>query len=74
MTELLFQRLHEDAVVPERAYAGDAGLDLVACEGAEIGPGERLSSVPDWLLRSPRGTPASSSRVPGWRPITALPC
>jgi len=41
VTELLFQRLHEDAVVPERAYAGDAGLDLVACESAEIGPGER---------------------------------
>ena len=41
MTEVLFQRLHEDAVVPERAYAGDAGLDLVACERAEIGPGER---------------------------------
>lgn len=42
MTELLFQRLHEDAVVPRRAYAGDAGLDLVACEPAEIGPGERV--------------------------------
>jgi dUTP pyrophosphatase len=41
MTQLLFQRLREDAVVPERAYAGDAGLDLVACEPAEIGPGER---------------------------------
>ena len=41
MTELLFQRLHDDAVVPQRAYAGDAGLDLVACEAAEIGPGER---------------------------------
>jgi dUTP pyrophosphatase len=41
VTELLFQRLHEDAVVPERAYAGDAGLDLVACEPAEIAPGER---------------------------------
>ena len=41
MTEVLFQRLHEDAVVPERAYAGDAGLDLVACEPAEIGPGQR---------------------------------
>ena len=41
MTELLFQRLHQDAVVPDRAYAGDAGLDLVACERAEIGPGER---------------------------------
>ena len=41
MTELLFQRLRDEAVVPERAYAGDAGLDLVACERAEIGPGER---------------------------------
>jgi dUTP diphosphatase len=41
VTELLFQRLHEDAVVPERAYAGDAGLDLVACESVEIEPGER---------------------------------
>jgi dUTP pyrophosphatase len=41
VTELLFQRLHQDAVVPDRAYAGDAGLDLVACERAEIGPGER---------------------------------
>ena len=41
MTELLFQRLHDDAVVPQRAYMGDAGLDLVACEAAEIGPGER---------------------------------
>jgi dUTP pyrophosphatase len=41
MTELLFQRLREDAIVPERAYSGDAGLDLVACEPAEIRPGER---------------------------------
>ena len=41
MTELLFQRLHDDAIVPQRAYVGDAGLDLVACEAAEIGPGER---------------------------------
>ena len=41
MTELSFQRLRENAVVPRRAYAGDAGLDLVACEPAEIGPGER---------------------------------
>ena len=41
MTELLFRRLRDDAVVPERAYAGDAGVDLVACEETEIGPGER---------------------------------
>jgi dUTP pyrophosphatase len=41
VTQLLFQRLREEAIVPGHAYAGDAGLDLVACEPAEIGPGER---------------------------------
>jgi dUTP pyrophosphatase len=39
--ELQIQRLHEDAVVPARAYVGDAGLDLAACERVELGPGER---------------------------------
>jgi dUTP pyrophosphatase len=39
--ELAIQRLREDAVVPARAYAGDAGLDLAACERAELAPGER---------------------------------
>jgi dUTP pyrophosphatase len=39
--ELPIQRLREEAVVPARAYAGDAGLDLAACERAELGPGER---------------------------------
>ena len=41
MIELPIQRLHDDAVVPSRAYAGDAGLDLSACERVELGPGER---------------------------------
>ncbi|HEY3541124.1 MAG TPA: dUTP diphosphatase [Gaiellaceae bacterium] len=41
MIELPFQRLREDAVVPSRAYAGDAGLDLTACERVDLGPGER---------------------------------
>jgi dUTP pyrophosphatase len=27
--------------VPERAYVGDAGVDLVACERVELDPGER---------------------------------
>jgi len=30
-----------EAVLPARAYAGDAGLDLSACERVELGPGER---------------------------------
>ena len=41
MTDLLIQRLRDDAVVPAQAYAGDAGLDLAACDRVEIGPGER---------------------------------
>ena len=41
MSELFFRRLHPDAVLPGRAYPGDAGLDLVACERVELGPGER---------------------------------
>jgi dUTP pyrophosphatase len=39
--ELAIQRLREEAVIPARAYAGDAGLDLAACERAELAPGER---------------------------------
>jgi len=34
-------RLRDGAVLPARAYPGDAGLDLVACERHELGPGER---------------------------------
>ncbi len=41
MTRLGIRRLREDAVVPDRAYEGDAGLDLAACERHELGPGER---------------------------------
>ena len=41
MIELQFRRLRDDAVVPVRAYDGDAGLDLAACERVELGPGER---------------------------------
>lgn len=43
MIELPVRRLRGDAVLPTRAYPGDAGLDLVACERHEIGPGERSS-------------------------------
>ncbi len=41
MIDLQVTRLRPDAVLPEGAYPGDAGLDLVACEAVELGPGER---------------------------------
>jgi dUTP pyrophosphatase len=36
-----FRRLRPEAKVPARAYAGDAGYDLVAAEGTRLTPGER---------------------------------
>ena len=41
MIDLPVRRVREEAVVPGRAYAGDAGLDLAACARVELGPGER---------------------------------
>ena len=43
MIELSFRRLRSDAVLPERAYSGDAGIDLVSCERVELAPGERAT-------------------------------
>ena len=48
MVTLQVRRLRDDAVLPTAAYASDAGLDLVACERAELGPGER-ATVPTGL-------------------------
>ena len=41
MIEIRVTRLRDDAVLPGRAYGGDAGLDLVAGDRHELGPGER---------------------------------
>jgi dUTP pyrophosphatase len=38
---LAVRRLAHDAVIPTRAYAGDAGFDLYAAESSIIHPGER---------------------------------
>jgi dUTP pyrophosphatase len=41
VSRLPLRRLSADAVVPARAYAGDAGLDLAAAERHVLEPGER---------------------------------
>jgi dUTP pyrophosphatase len=41
VSELPLVRLSEQAVVPTRAYDGDAGLDLSATERVELAPGAR---------------------------------
>lgn len=41
MIELPVRRLRGNAVLPDRAYDGDAGLDLAACDHLVLEPGER---------------------------------
>jgi dUTP pyrophosphatase len=41
--------------VPERAYAGDAGLDLSACEAVELRPGERAVVPTGLAVAIPEG-------------------
>jgi dUTP pyrophosphatase len=53
--ELAFQRLRDDAIVPVRAYSGDAGLDLAACDRVELGPGERAVVATGLAVAIPDG-------------------
>jgi dUTP pyrophosphatase len=53
--ELPIQRLRDDALVPTRAYAGDAGLDLAACERVELAPGERATVGTGLAIAIPEG-------------------
>jgi dUTP pyrophosphatase len=53
--EIPIVRLREDAVVPGRAYAGDAGLDLSTCEPFELPPGERVVAKTGLAVAIPEG-------------------
>lgn len=52
---LRVRRLAEQARLPSRAYPGDAGLDLYALEGAELGPGERVALRTGIAVEIPKG-------------------
>lgn len=53
--QLRVARLNEDARLPSRAHAGDAGLDLYAAEAATLGPGERASVGTGVAVEIPAG-------------------
>ena len=55
MSTLRVRRLHPDAVLPTRAYEGDAGLDLRAIEDLTLGPGERGSVRTGIAVEIPSG-------------------
>lgn len=55
MIELPVRRLRDDATLPAQAYAGDAGLDLAACERREVRPGERAVIPTGLAVEIPEG-------------------
>src|SRR5205807_5303056 len=55
LIELPIRRLRPDAVIPDRAYAGDAGLDLTSCEEVELAPGERALVPTGLAVAIPEG-------------------
>jgi dUTP pyrophosphatase len=48
-------RLRPDAVLPTRAYAGDAGFDLYAAEPAQLEPGMRTQVLTGVAVEIPAG-------------------
>ena len=55
MIDLPVRLMREGAVLPAQAYPGDAGLDLAACEGTTLGPGERATVPTGIAVEIPEG-------------------
>ncbi len=55
MSSLRVARLDPGAILPTRAYPGDAGLDLYSLEARELGPGERAALRTGIALEIPDG-------------------
>lgn len=55
MIEIAVRRLRDDAVLPVQAYPGDAGVDLVACEGVRLAPGRRAVVATGIAVEIPEG-------------------
>ena len=55
MSELQCQKLDPRALLPSRAHAGDAGLDLCCLDRVEIAPGERVRVPTGIAIELPAG-------------------
>jgi dUTP pyrophosphatase len=53
--EVAIRRLRTEAKMPARAYAGDAGIDLSACERVELAPGDRALVPTGIAIAIPEG-------------------
>lgn len=55
MIDVAIVRLRSDATVPTRAYEGDAGFDLSACERVTLAPGDRAVVPTGVAIEIPEG-------------------
>jgi dUTP diphosphatase len=55
MIDVAIRRLRPDAVLPQQAYQGDAGVDLAACEGTVLQPGSRAVVATGLAVEIPDG-------------------
>jgi dUTP pyrophosphatase len=53
--EVAITRVRADARLPERAYTGDAGLDLATCDAVRLAPGERALVPTGLAVAIPEG-------------------
>lgn len=51
----IFKKLTPDAIIPNYAHPGDAGLDIFSNEDCVINPGERHLVSSGWSLALPEG-------------------
>jgi dUTP pyrophosphatase len=55
MIDVAIRRLRPEAVLPQQAYEGDAGVDLAACEGTVLEPGSRAVIATGLAVEIPNG-------------------
>jgi dUTP pyrophosphatase len=53
--DVAVRRLREEAVLPGRAYDGDAGFDLASCDEIRMAPGERATVSTGVAVEIPDG-------------------
>ena len=56
MKTVKFIKLNEDAIIPDYAHAGDAGMDLYSCEDLVIEPMEWKKVPTGLMMELPKGT------------------
>ena len=56
--DLKIVKIHEDAIIPNYAHEGDAGLDVYSVEEKTLEPGERALIKTGIKIQLPKGTEA----------------